>query len=67
MPDLDVVNPRHSPRQTRNSTMMKKRKTFPFAMHEALPTRNYFQALHAKKKTRAEEPELRGEEDDEGR
>jgi hypothetical protein len=47
--------------------MMKKRKTFPFAMHEALPTRNYFQALHAKKKTRAEEPELRGEEDDEGR
>jgi hypothetical protein len=23
MPDLDVVNPRHSPRQTRNSTTMK--------------------------------------------
>jgi hypothetical protein len=42
-------------------------KTFPLAMHESLPNRNYSQASYAKKKTRAEDPEVRGEEDDEGR
>jgi hypothetical protein len=47
--------------------MILKTETFPRAFHDSLPARKYSKALHAKKKTRVEEPEVRGVKDDEGR